>query len=131
MGSVKVKPTLVHDHTVDQWYKYVLIIASLPLPVFSRFARLGPYENEPNITGEIRVQITFEQSKVVLPAHFETWARSQWPAVCTVEANSDSTGFRVPQAYRKGNIWPRLPSQEAGYQTHLCHEGSIKEGDHC
>lgn len=23
MGSVKVKPTLVHDHTVDQWYKYV------------------------------------------------------------------------------------------------------------
>ncbi|KAH9966046.1 kinase-like domain-containing protein [Russula dissimulans] len=45
MGSVKVKPTLVHDHTVDQWYK------------------LGPYENEPNITGEIRIQITFEQSK--------------------------------------------------------------------
>ena len=23
MGSVKVKPTLVHDHTADQWYKYV------------------------------------------------------------------------------------------------------------
>jgi hypothetical protein len=23
MGSVKVKPTLVHDHAVDQWYKYV------------------------------------------------------------------------------------------------------------
>ncbi|KAI9512257.1 kinase-like domain-containing protein [Russula earlei] len=45
MGSVKVKPTLVHDHTVDQWYK------------------LGPYENEPNITGEIRIQITFEQYK--------------------------------------------------------------------
>jgi len=27
MGSVKVKPTLVHDHTVDQWYKYVPPIA--------------------------------------------------------------------------------------------------------
>ena len=24
MGSVKVRPTLVHDHTVDQWYKYAL-----------------------------------------------------------------------------------------------------------
>jgi hypothetical protein len=23
IGSVKVKPTLVHDHAVDQWYKYV------------------------------------------------------------------------------------------------------------
>ncbi|KAI0307259.1 serine/threonine protein kinase [Multifurca ochricompacta] len=45
MGSVQVKPTLVHDHAVDQWYK------------------LGPYENEPNITGEIRIQITFEQYK--------------------------------------------------------------------
>jgi len=45
MGSVKVKPTLVHDHAVDQWYK------------------LGPYENEPNITGEIRIQVTFEQYK--------------------------------------------------------------------
>ncbi|KAI0304202.1 kinase-like protein [Russula brevipes] len=45
MGSVKVKPTLVHDHTVDQWYK------------------LGPYEHEINITGEIRIQITFEQCK--------------------------------------------------------------------
>jgi serine/threonine protein kinase len=45
MGSVKVKPALVHDHTVDQWYK------------------LGPYENETNVTGEIRIQITFEQYK--------------------------------------------------------------------
>ena len=26
MGSVQVRPTLVHDHTVDQWYKYVLHI---------------------------------------------------------------------------------------------------------
>jgi hypothetical protein len=23
MGCVKVKPTLVHDYTVDQWYKWV------------------------------------------------------------------------------------------------------------
>lgn len=45
IGSVKVKPTLVHDHTVDQWYK------------------LCPYENEPDITGEIHIQITFEQNK--------------------------------------------------------------------
>ena len=28
MGSVKVKPALVHDHTVDQWYKYVAAIAA-------------------------------------------------------------------------------------------------------
>lgn len=28
MGSVKVKPTLVHDHAVDQWYKYVPPIAA-------------------------------------------------------------------------------------------------------
>ncbi|KAI0053026.1 Pkinase-domain-containing protein [Auriscalpium vulgare] len=45
LGSVQFKPVLIHDHTVDQWYK------------------LRPYENEPNITGEIRIQITFEQYK--------------------------------------------------------------------
>ncbi|KAH9179804.1 Pkinase-domain-containing protein [Lactarius sanguifluus] len=56
VGSVQVRPTLVHDHTVDQWYK------------------LGPYENEPNITGEIRIQITFEQYKSersLVPRDFE------------------------------------------------------------
>ncbi|KAH9045506.1 Pkinase-domain-containing protein [Lactarius pseudohatsudake] len=56
MGSVQVRPTLVHDHTVDQWYK------------------LDPYENEPNITGEIRIQITFEQYKSkrsLVPRDFE------------------------------------------------------------
>ncbi|KAI9466917.1 kinase-like protein [Lactarius psammicola] len=56
MGCVQVRPTLVHDHTVDQWYK------------------LGPYENEPNITGEIRIQITFEQYKSkrsLIPRDFE------------------------------------------------------------
>jgi hypothetical protein len=40
MGSVKVKPTLVHDHTVDQWYKYVrlspLIRALTPLEGLAR-----------------------------------------------------------------------------------------------
>ncbi|KAI0268365.1 kinase-like protein [Gloeopeniophorella convolvens] len=56
VGSVQVRPTLVHDHTVDQWYK------------------LGPYENETNITGDIRIQITFEQSKskrALTPRDFE------------------------------------------------------------
>ena len=62
MGSVKVKPTLVHDHTVDQWYKYVPSIAAYSSS--HTFRRLGPYESEPDITGEIRIQITFEQSKV-------------------------------------------------------------------
>jgi hypothetical protein len=62
MGSVKVKPTLVHDHSVDQWYKYVLPFTASSNSHTSR--RLGPYENERNVTGEIRIQITFEQFKV-------------------------------------------------------------------
>ncbi|KAI6164924.1 kinase-like protein [Pisolithus thermaeus] len=45
LGTVQIKPVLVHDHTVDQWYK------------------LLPLENEV-VTGEMRVQITFEQYKV-------------------------------------------------------------------
>ncbi|KAI0068802.1 serine/threonine protein kinase [Artomyces pyxidatus] len=56
MGSVQFKPVLIHDHTVDQWYK------------------LRPHENEPNITGEIRIQITFEQNKskrALTPRDFE------------------------------------------------------------
>lgn len=28
MGCVQVRPTLVHDHTVDQWYKYVIHIVA-------------------------------------------------------------------------------------------------------
>ena len=24
LGTVQIKPVLTHDHTVDQWYKYVL-----------------------------------------------------------------------------------------------------------
>ena len=26
LGTVQIKPVLIHDHTVDQWYKYVIII---------------------------------------------------------------------------------------------------------
>ncbi|KAH9844206.1 serine/threonine protein kinase [Rhodofomes roseus] len=44
LGTVQIKPALVHDHTVDQWYK------------------LRPFENEP-VSGEMRVQITFEANK--------------------------------------------------------------------
>ncbi|KAI0686789.1 serine/threonine protein kinase [Cytidiella melzeri] len=55
LGTIQIKPVLIHDHTVDQWYK------------------LRPYENEP-VTGEMRVQVTFEanQSKRALtPRDFE------------------------------------------------------------
>ncbi|KAF9653406.1 kinase-like protein [Thelephora ganbajun] len=55
LGTVQIKPTLVHDHTVDHWYK------------------LTPLENEP-VTGEMRVQITFEAYKskrALTPRDFE------------------------------------------------------------
>ncbi|KAI0347183.1 kinase-like protein [Trametopsis cervina] len=55
LGTLQIKPVLVHDHTVDQWYK------------------LRPYENEP-VTGEMRVQITFEANKTkraLTPRDFE------------------------------------------------------------
>ncbi|KAG5343020.1 hypothetical protein C0989_000010 [Termitomyces sp. Mn162] len=55
LGTVQVKPLLIHDHTVDQWYK------------------LKPFENEV-VTGEMRVQITFEQYKTkraLTPRDFE------------------------------------------------------------
>ncbi|KAG6833790.1 hypothetical protein H0H87_001222 [Tephrocybe sp. NHM501043] len=55
LGTVQVKPILVHDHTVDQWYK------------------LKPFENEV-VSGEMRVQITFEQYKTkraLTPRDFE------------------------------------------------------------
>lgn len=55
LGTVQIKPVLVHDHTVDQWYK------------------LLPLENEV-VTGEMRVQITFEQYKTkraLTPRDFE------------------------------------------------------------
>ncbi len=37
IGSVQVKPTLVHDHTVDQWFKYVP-------PISASFSSLIPLE---------------------------------------------------------------------------------------
>ncbi|KAI0320695.1 kinase-like domain-containing protein [Amylostereum chailletii] len=55
LGTVQYKPILVHDHTVDQWFK------------------LKPIENEV-VTGEIRFQITFEQYKskrALTPRDFE------------------------------------------------------------
>ncbi|KAI0081670.1 kinase-like protein [Panus rudis PR-1116 ss-1] len=55
LGTLQIKPVLRHEHTVDQWYK------------------LQPYENE-TVTGEIRVQITFEASKTrraLTPRDFE------------------------------------------------------------
>ncbi|KAI0921773.1 hypothetical protein AcW2_006648 [Taiwanofungus camphoratus] len=55
LGTVQIKPVLVHDHTVDQWY------------------RLQPFENEP-VSGEMRVQITFEANKTkraLTPRDFE------------------------------------------------------------
>jgi len=55
LGTLQIKPVFVHDHTVDQWYK------------------LRPYENE-EVTGEMRIQITFEQYKVrhaLTPRDFE------------------------------------------------------------
>lgn len=76
LGTVQIKPVLIHDHTVDQWYKYVpsRTTSHLPCQLSSRPSvtngiiclcthRLRPFENEV-ISGEMRVQITFEQYKV-------------------------------------------------------------------
>ncbi|KAI0375534.1 Pkinase-domain-containing protein [Pilatotrama ljubarskyi] len=55
LGTVQIKPALVHEHTVDQWYK------------------LEPFKNE-SVMGEIRVQITFEANKTrraLTPRDFE------------------------------------------------------------
>ncbi|KAJ7638601.1 kinase-like domain-containing protein [Roridomyces roridus] len=55
LGTVQIKPILVHDHTVDQWYK------------------LRTFEDEV-VSGEMRVQVTFEQYKTkraLTPRDFE------------------------------------------------------------
>ncbi|EKM59151.1 uncharacterized protein PHACADRAFT_249400 [Phanerochaete carnosa HHB-10118-sp] len=55
LGTMQIKPVLIHEHTVDQWYK------------------LRPYENEP-VSGEMRVQVTFEAYKTkraLIPRDFE------------------------------------------------------------
>ncbi|KDR83366.1 hypothetical protein GALMADRAFT_55345 [Galerina marginata CBS 339.88] len=55
LGTVQIKPVLIHDHTVDQWYK------------------LRPFEDEV-VSGEMRIQITYEQYKTkraLTPRDFE------------------------------------------------------------
>ncbi|PPQ74733.1 hypothetical protein CVT24_003861 [Panaeolus cyanescens] len=55
LGTVQIRPVLIHDHTVDQWYK------------------LKPFEDE-IVSGEMRVQITYEQYKTkraLTPRDFE------------------------------------------------------------
>lgn len=55
LGTFQIKPILVHDHTVDQWCK------------------LKPFAQE-RVSGEMRVQITFEQYKLkraLMPRDFE------------------------------------------------------------
>ncbi|KAJ6599300.1 putative serine/threonine protein kinase [Mycena vulgaris] len=55
LGTVQIKPVLIHDHTVDQWYK------------------LRSFDNEV-VSGEMRVQVTFEQYKTkraLTPRDFE------------------------------------------------------------
>ncbi|KIM45830.1 hypothetical protein M413DRAFT_16670 [Hebeloma cylindrosporum] len=55
LGTVQIKPVLIHDHTVDQWYK------------------LRPFEDEV-VSGEMRVQVTYEQYKTkraLTPRDFE------------------------------------------------------------
>ncbi|KLO11260.1 kinase-like protein [Schizopora paradoxa] len=59
LGSVEIRPVLKHDHTVDHWY------------------RLLPHENENEetvVTGEMRIQTTYEQFKTkrtLTPKDFE------------------------------------------------------------
>ena len=91
IGCVKVKPTLVHDYAVDQWYKYVPLIFASSSSLIP--PRLGPYENESNITGEIRIQVTFEQNKVVFLPFIELCTISTRQLVETI---TDTTRFRVP-----------------------------------
>ncbi|KAI0650333.1 Pkinase-domain-containing protein [Trametes meyenii] len=55
LGTVQIKPVLAHEHTVDQWFK------------------LQPFKDE-SVTGEMRVQITFEANKTrraLTPRDFE------------------------------------------------------------
>ena len=70
LGMVEIKPTLMHEHTVDQWHKsvsFIRFVGFLFCDYHSRsMSRLRPYENEV-VTGEIRIQITYEQFKVSLP----------------------------------------------------------------
>ncbi|KAF9534391.1 kinase-like protein [Crepidotus variabilis] len=56
LGTIQIKPVLVHDHTVDQWYK------------------LRTLEDDHVVSGEMRIQITYEQFKTkraLTPRDFE------------------------------------------------------------
>jgi len=37
LGTVQIKPVLIHDHTVDQWYKYVSLSLHLTPTWLSNF----------------------------------------------------------------------------------------------
>lgn len=64
LGAVQVKPILKHDHTVDEWYKYVFINFHRDFTSSSVLSpRLRPLENE-EVNGDMRLQITYEQYKV-------------------------------------------------------------------
>ncbi|KAG5220793.1 Serine/threonine-protein kinase [Salix suchowensis] len=73
-GAVQVKPILKHDHTVDEWYKYVFVNFYRDFTSSSALSpRLRPLENE-EINGDMRLQITYEQYKTkraLTPRDFE------------------------------------------------------------
>lgn len=66
LGTINIKPVLRHDHTVDNWYKCVdplLFLHPWQMSSYIVSSRLLPHESE-TVTGEIRIQITYEQFKV-------------------------------------------------------------------
>ncbi|KAF8760166.1 Protein kinase C terminal domain [Rhizoctonia solani] len=73
LGMLEMKPVLKHEHTVDQWIKSVPPLHLPILHILTAFHRLRPRESEP-VTGEIRVQITYEQfqtRRALTPRDFE------------------------------------------------------------
>ena len=65
LGSFKIKPPSVHDLTLDHWFKSVspsFFFKPLLIPF-----RLHPIGNEP-VSGEVRIQVSFEQYKVCIPS---------------------------------------------------------------
>lgn len=62
LGFFEMRPVLVHEQTVDQWVKYVNQWHSNALDLINAF-RLQARENE-QVTGDVRVQVTYEQFKV-------------------------------------------------------------------
>lgn len=64
LGTLQIKPVLLHDHTVDNWYKCVCI-PDHRSALLIMLIRLRPFENEV-VTGEIRIQVTYEQLQVCI-----------------------------------------------------------------